>query len=293
LGTKERHTVINIPALKNERIACLTLDLEQDYGDLLEEPSYEGLEHIPELISFFKERSIPLTCFIQGSLLETHPAQIETLSALDIEFELHAYSHHRPKESDIELQIERGKEAYAKFFGKAPMGYRSPLGFINSNDYEILASNEFKFDSSVCPSLRPGAFNNLTKPTEPYLMSNSKIIEFPLTVFSPIIRIPVALSYIKLLGKPYVHFLRTFPLPNLIIFSFHLHDLFQLGSSSGIPFEEFSLMYKRVFRKIYSQRKPNGLQLLDEVITLLDRRGYLFSKLADVYGEAMSKREPK
>lgn len=292
LEIKEGYTIVNLPNLKNERVACLTLDLEQDYGDLLDEPSYEGLEHIPELVNFLKERDIPLTCFVQGSILKTHPTQIKQLSALDIEFELHSYSHPRPKEMDTKLEIERGKEAYRIFFGKDPVGYRSPLGVISDRDYEVLASNGFGFDSSIFPSLRPGAFNNLRKPTKPCFVNNLKIVEFPFTVFSSVIRIPIALSYIKLLGEPYLYLLRTFPLPNLIIFGFHLHDLFELSSSRKIPFQKSSFVYKSIFKRIYSRGKLNGLRLLDEFISLCLRKGYAFSKVVDIY-QVVSEQEAR
>ena len=61
------NSVIDSPFIENRKTACLTLDLEQDYGDLLEKPGYEGLEHIPELVNLLKQRGLPLTCFVQGS----------------------------------------------------------------------------------------------------------------------------------------------------------------------------------------------------------------------------------
>ena len=286
------YTIIDFLNFEGKKIACLTLDLEQDYGDLLGAPSYKGLEHISHLVDFFKEKAIPLTCFVQGSILETHPEAVEQLSTLDIEFELHSYSHPGPKEMNTMLEIQKGREVYRRFFGEDPLGYRSPLGIINSNkDYGILAANGFKFDSSIFPSLRPGVFNNLRKPTKPYLMNDSKIIEFPFTVFSDVIRIPIALSYLKLLGSPYLYLLKVFNLRNLIVFNFHLHDLFELSSSDKIFLKRTAFVYRRVLKRIYSKRKLNGLALLDKFITILQRKRYGFSKLADVYEEITSKRE--
>jgi len=283
--SKEKYTTVSLHNL-GKKAACLTLDVEQDYGELLDEPSYEGLGYISDLVEFFKERDIPLTCFVQGSLFETHPAEIKKLFALDAEFELHAYSHPSPREANTEFEVERGEDAYKKFFGKKPVGYRSPLGVISESDYAILASHGFGFDSSVFPSLRPNTFNNLRLPIKPYFLDDFQILEFPLTVFSNIIRIPVALSYIKLLGKPYFYSLRTFPLPKLIIFNFHLHDLFRLSSANQIPLEKFTSLYRRVFRRIYCGEKVNGMHILDEFITILKKRNYTFLKLVDVYEAA-------
>ncbi len=276
-------TSIDCSALENSKLACLTLDLEQDYGDLLDEPSYEGLEHIRELASFLVDRNIPLTCFVQASLLETHPNSIQQLFDLDIEFELHSYSHPKPTEMDIKFEIEKGKEVYRKFFNKDPVGYRAPQGVVNNQTYYTLVTNGFKFDSSVFPSLRPGSFNNLRVPTSPYIQNNHGITELPFTVLSPVVRIPVALSYIKLFGKPYAFLLKTLSLPKLIVFDFHLHDLFNLTSLNKIPLEKYNLMYRTIFRRIYCENKSSGLNILDEFVTMLQKRGYIFLKLEEIY----------
>ncbi len=282
-SAKEKYTPIDLAKLKNRKIACLTLDLEQDYGDLLDEPSYEGLSHVSAVVNLLKTRDVPLTCFVQGTLFETHPSAIKQLSALDVEFELHTYSHPKPKEIDHELEMRRGKEAFTKFFGREPLAYRSPSGVVTENMFALLPLYGFKFDSSVIPSLRPDVFNNLTKPTRPYLLNNSKVVEFPVTVFSKVIRVPVSLSYIKLLGKPYFRLLRISHLPNFIVFSFHLHDLYTLSSSSNIPLGMFPPFYRVIFRRIYKGRNNNGMELLKDLITLFSSKGYEFLKLVDVY----------
>ena len=280
---KEEYSNINMGSLGDKKVVCLTLDVEQDYGDLLDEPSYEGLEHIPEVVAFFREKNIPLTCFVQGSLLETHPAFIEQMSTLDIEFELHSYSHPSPKKRNIEFEVGKGKEAYREFFGEDPLGYRAPLGVIDGRDYEILASHGFKFDSSISPSIRPGTFNNMAKPTKICLVNKFKIIEFPFTVFHSMIRIPLAISYIKLLGRPFFYLLKILPLPNLIIFGFHLHDLFGLSSANKLSLEKFSPVYRLVFSRIYIRQSNDGLAILDEIVALFQERGYVFCRIDDIY----------
>jgi peptidoglycan/xylan/chitin deacetylase (PgdA/CDA1 family) len=292
MSNGRKYTIVDLAGFKNSKAVCLTLDVEQDYGDLLDEPSYEGLQHIPGLVNLFKKRNIPLTCFVQGSLFETHPSAIEQLSALDVEFEVHAYSHPKPKEINHELEISKGKAAFAEFFGREPIAYRSPSGVVDEKMFSILPRYGFKFDSSVFPSVRPGVFNSLNRPPKPYFLNDSSMVEFPVTVVSNLIRIPISLSYVKLLGRPYFYLLRSINLPKLIIFNFHLHDLYTLSSSKDIPFGKFPVLYRAIFRRIYMGRSNNGMRLLENLITLFSIKGYKFLKLIDVYsfisGESLS-----
>jgi|WetSurMetagenome_2_1015567.scaffolds.fasta_scaffold246662_2 peptidoglycan/xylan/chitin deacetylase (PgdA/CDA1 family) len=281
---------VEFSALKGINLICLTLDLEQDYGDLLVEPRYYGIECIPNVVNFFKKRNLPLTCFVQGSLLETYPNQIDKLSSIDIEFELHSYSHPKPGKGDIALEIEKGKKAFINYFKREPIGYRAPLGVINPFDYTMLASSGFKYDSSIFPSFRPGTFSNLNKPINPYILKKTKIIEFPLTVFSRIIRVPIALSYIELIGKTYVKLLKTSNLPKFIIFNFHLHDLFPLKSASEIQIRDLPLLDRLVLNKLY--KSPlDGLDILDEILNIFVNKGYQFSTLGNVYKSAILRNE--
>ena len=80
-----RYYVFDLSNLE-EKVFCLTLDVEQDFGARLDCPNYEGLSHIPQLVDLLKRHDIPLTCFMQGSILETHQTKIEPFLALDVEF---------------------------------------------------------------------------------------------------------------------------------------------------------------------------------------------------------------
>lgn len=180
------------------------------------------------------------------------------------------------------MQVLKGKEAFHKFFGKSAIGYRSPLGIISYEDYDILANNGFNFDSSIFPSFRFGVFNNLGKPTKPFIINNCKIVEFPFAVVSNIIRVPISLSYLKLLGRSYINFLKLYPIPNLIVFGFHMHDLFELSTASKIPIRKYPMIYRRIFNKIYRGRN-SGLSILKEFVRILRKKNYYFSNLQKVY----------
>jgi len=280
--TSQKYKIPQSPYLRNNKTACLTLDLEQDFAGLLERPSYEGLGHLPELIALLRAKGTPLTCFVQGSLLETHWQQVSQLYELDIEFGLHSYSHPAPGKMNFEFEISTGRETYRNVFGCYPAAYRSPMGFVNEECFRLLAENGFKYDSSIFPSFRPGVFNNLRSPIKPFLVNESGVVEFPCAVLSSFIRIPVSLSYIKLMGKPYWFLLKTMKLPNLIVSGFHLHDLFQLSSAAEIPLINYSPIHRAVLQREYLREK-SGMFLLEKLIDMLGQKGYTFVKLRDVY----------
>lgn len=273
---------LDLANIKGKKIACLTVDVECDFGDLLDEPTYEGIKCIPKLVEFFKTKNLPLTCFIQGSLMETHSEYIAKLAELNTDCHLHSYSHPGPGESNFEYEIKKGKAAYKMFFGYEPIGYRAPLGVISEEDLALLAREGFKFDSSVFPSFRPGAFNNLNNQIEPYI-SKTGLVEIPLTVLSKWIRIPLSLSYIKLFGWPYRMAIKKWLLPQLIIVDFHLHDLFHLKSLQNLSQQKFSPLYRYIYKKIYFDQKIDGLQLLERFINVLDKSNYSFLKLSELY----------
>ncbi|MDR9756674.1 MAG: polysaccharide deacetylase family protein [Thermoanaerobacterales bacterium] len=273
---------LNLANIKDKKIACLTLDVECDFGDLLAEPKYEGIKYIPGLVEFFKTKDLPLTCFIQGSLMETHSEYIDKLAEINADCHLHSYSHPGPGKSDFEYEIKAGKVAYKEFFGCEPIGYRAPLGVISEEDLTLLAREGFKFDSSIFPSFRPGAFNNLNNQIEPYI-TKSGIVEIPFSVLSKWVRIPLSLSYIKLFGWPYRMAIKKCPLPHLIIFDFHLHDLFHLESLRYLTQQHFSPLYRYIYNKIYLNQKVDGLKLLEGFVDVLKESGYSFMKLSELY----------
>jgi peptidoglycan/xylan/chitin deacetylase (PgdA/CDA1 family) len=275
----------NIPVnfTSSRKIVCLTVDIESDFGELLDTPEYDGIKCIPCFVKYFKKKNIPLTCFIQGSLLETHRSYIDVLTELNADFHLHSFSHDRPDSCNFEYEIKAGKNAFNNYFGYQPEGYRAPLGIINNDDFITLQKEGFLFDSSIFPSFRPAAFNNMKAPITPYKIGNKGIIEFPFTVLSKWLRIPLSISYIKLLGWPYKFLIKTIKLPDFIIIGFHLHDLYELKSSSSLFTNNFTYLYNTIYKRIYIQNRVSGLELLNDVITHLQGGGYTFLKMKDIF----------
>lgn len=279
MGNYFKYKKADMNRLKNRKIACLTLDLEQDHGGLLDKPEYHGFSVIDPLVEFLKNKNIPLTCFVQGSLFESHPNIIDKFSSIQTEFELHTYKHSEYEVINHEYEIKTGKIAYENYFGYQPKAYRSQAGIISEKLFTILSSEGFKFDSSVIPAFRPGVYNGLDNPTVPHLLCESQIFEFP--VSTSVFKIPISLSYLKLMGRIYFKLLEMSNLPDLVIFCFHLHDLQLLKSSKNIPYDHFPLHHKIAFKRTYSS--DNGFELLKEFVEMLSRKGYSFSDLNTVY----------
>ncbi|MFC1897878.1 polysaccharide deacetylase family protein [Chloroflexota bacterium] len=277
-----RIDAVNLGNLKGKRLACIRLDLEQDFGDLLDRPKYDGLNCIDNLIEFIKAKRIPITCFVQGSIFEQYPDKIGKLALQDIEFGLHSYSHPKLKDTDLEFEITHGRKAFYNYFHQQPLGYSAPLGFTNESTFKLLARYNFKYDSSVTPSFRPGVFCNINKPLQPYLV-NGNILEIPPGVLSNLIRVPLAVSYARLIGKPYYYLLKNSQLSDFVLLNFHLHDIFDLDSSKYLSFKELSLVYQIVFKRIYQRSKENGLLVLNQFVNILRQRGYSFIKMIDLY----------
>jgi peptidoglycan/xylan/chitin deacetylase (PgdA/CDA1 family) len=286
--TTMQHSPVNLGRLQHKKIACLTLDVEHDFGTLSTCPAFFGLGNIPTLVDFLKEKNIPLTCYIQGSLLEDHGKDITYLSRLDAEFEPHSFSHPGPETMNFVWEITRSKEAYSAFFKKDPLGYRSPDGYIADEHYfETLVRNGFRYDSSVFPSFRPGRFNHLNLPVTPYYVQNRQMIEFPFSVLSPHARIPLSLSYMKLFGSPFRKLMDLLPLPDLINFDFHLHDLTSLPSFDGIyRRNDLPAYQKALYKRIYKSKGDMGFCILDGFITSLLESGYEFLTIEDIYRAA-------
>jgi peptidoglycan/xylan/chitin deacetylase (PgdA/CDA1 family) len=279
------YSPVNLGQIGQKKTACLTLDVEHDYGSLLTKPAYKGLENIPLLVDFFNELDLPITCFIQGSLLETHGKDINYFSRLNAEFEPHSYSHPGPNRMNFEWEIAKSKEAYHAFFGKEPLGYRSPDGYTNGNNYyKTLVRNGFKYDSSVFPSFRPDRYNNLKLPVNPYYLNDNQIIEFPFSVVSNHVRVPISMGYLKLFGRTFFKLLEVLPLPNLIIFDFHLHDLSYLSSFNEIDFQNSLPAYQKIlYKRIYKSKGDQGFPVLNKFIETLQKTGYTFLKVEDVF----------
>lgn len=252
----------------------LTLDLECDYGTALSENTFQALDHVDELVEVIEGFDVPLTCFVQTEVLEERPEAVESLrsSSVEVRFHPHSHTHGRREAVDVGMEIEVSTDRYREYFGMDPAGYRFPNGNVSEQDYALLADAGYRFDASVFPSWRPGHFDNTDASTAPSYVPAFDLFELPFTVVSERVRVPTALSYCRLLGRPFTSVLSRWP-PSAIVFNVHMHDL-----ATPASYERLSPFYKAIY-----SRNDHGFRLLDNVLDRFRSAGYSFGTLDEAH----------
>jgi peptidoglycan/xylan/chitin deacetylase (PgdA/CDA1 family) len=263
-----------------DKLACLTVDLEHDFGDLNPSPTFEGLALVPRLVAFARDSETPLSWFVQGLLFDEHPRSVEqVVEASPADVYLHGYSHNDPRSVEHIAEIRRGMEAFESFLGRRPAGYRAPLGVISSEELYFLAQNRFCFDSSIFPTWRPGRFCHLAAPNRPHLLNGRGMLEIPISVVGPLMPVPLSVSYLKLLGRPFRHALRSVPLPRVVVVGMHMHDLEPLASADCLAASNENPL---VLDRCYGARAARGWRVLEELLSTLRGRGYRFTGMGEL-----------
>jgi len=261
--------------MSDTKLLCLTLDLENDW--YFDDPELDHLvfDYLEDFLELVGELDIPLSAFVVGRTLEAYPEKVDRLgSVIDCEFHLHSYQHDLSKSYDFETEVRRGMTAYRNHFNRDPIGYRAPQGNIEPHEFPILEDLGFAFDSSIFPSYRPGKYCNLRAPLEPYTPENAQsMLEIPFGAFRGI-RIPLSHSYFKLFGRPLSSYLSVAPLPDVLVYNIHLHDLYRTASHDELD-EPKRWIMKRNLDEAESMFRTN-------ISTLLSR-GYKPTTMTEVY----------
>lgn len=253
----------------------LTLDLECDYGTALPSNQYGAIDYVPELLRTLEKFDVPLTCFAQTEVFDEVPSVLDAFSDASVPVEFHAHSHtHPPRDrANVEAEVSTSVSRIRDLFDNETVGYRFPDGVADATDYGILDEAGVEFNASLFPSWRPGRFNNWAEPVTPFRQTESGVVELPFTVFSEYLRIPVALSYLKLLGRPYQWTAKQLP-PNVIVFDMHMHDLVPPSAFEDLP---------RPYQAIYSRNKHAGFDVFEEFVSALLADDYEFALMTDLF----------
>lgn len=254
------------------RNACITLDLEPDHAGVVQTERYEAWNEttITTLLTLLLQYEAPLSIFVVGQSLRKQPKRIQQLLNYNSEFHLHSHTHNC-SHPNASYEIREGRKAFRAQFGKDPQGYRTPMGKIETSDYQILKDEGFLFSSSIHPSIWPHP-KYLQYPNHPYTEPHTGMLEIPVTTH-PALKLPISLGWMKMTGwAPYQFFFqRTTHSP--IVFNMHLHDLYESSMFEQLPAH---------WRFAYSRNKACGFDYLECSLYTLCQQGYRFTTLSKV-----------
>ncbi|HPM75808.1 MAG TPA: hypothetical protein PK961_01865 [bacterium] len=259
----------------DEKIACLTLDVEEDYDDFV--GAFNIYRHhrdeLEALAALFRAHEAPLSAFIRTDLLARYEGLGEFLTRLAADRHCHSHSH-RVDGPDSCAQIAASRAAFADYFGRPPLGYRAPLGILKPGDVECIKAQGFGFSASVFPSYRPGAFNNLSLPRTPFFYENG-LLEIPFAAF-PRVRYTISLSYLKLVGlAAFKALVRACGLPNPLVFDSHFHDYIVCRESlARVPLR---------YRLPWGRNLAKGTDYFRHFLDLLRAEGYRLITMTELY----------
>lgn len=260
------------------RIACLTLDVEADFGD----PDgrirlFEDDALLNRYIRIIERMGVKVTAFLVTSLLDRYGDQYERLRDLiPVEFEIHSHAHDLQNPCS-RADIEAAASAFRGFAGRDPTGYRAPVGLITREGLDTLFDLGFRYDSSVYPSLRPGRLghNTLHLPVAPFRITRGakSIIEVPFGCV-PGVRLDFSLSYVKMLGwKTYELLMKPFPLPDHVAVLSHPYDHYV----NLLPYE-----IRGWEAPLLRRNAGSAFELLERMLRFLRGRGYEFAFMSSL-----------
>ena len=270
----------------SRKIACLTLDMEPDYGDpdghirLLENP-----DNFERYISIINKHEAKVTMFTVTSLFEHFGKHFERLGKhIPLEYAAHSYSHDPLNAASFD-EIDKSAQVMKRVNGSGPLGYRAPMGQITKEGIEHLINMGYHYDASVYTSFRPGKFgySNLHMPNTPFRITrgDKSLLEFPFTSLSGV-RIVFSLSYVKLLGwGVYATLWRAFGLPNVALCLSHPHDFYfhELAEFHPTNPERFAL----------SRNARHAFDYYERMVAELKRKEYEFAFASEVFEQMQTR----
>ena len=269
----------------SQKFACLTLDMEPDYGDpdghirLLEDPEY--FERYTAIINKYEAK---VTMFTVTSLFERFGKHFERLAKqIPLEYAAHSHSHN-PSKGATRDEVAIASEVITRINGKGPLGYRAPYGQITKEGLGYLLDLGYQYDSSLYPSYRPGKYGyaNLHMPNSPFRITrgDESLLEFPFTSLSGV-RIVFGLSYVKLLGwRLYSMLWHMFGLPVIALTLSHPHDFY---------FHELKRFHPSGLEKIaLSRNATQAFDYFEKMVANLQDQEYEFAFVSDVFDQIRS-----
>lgn len=257
------------------KLFAFTLDLESDYSGCMDEHLiFRDLHKIEEVLSALNSLDVKITVFTVGSIFEAYPEVIRLFEKYECEFEAHSYSHDF-RHPDSKDEIVRSRDAYYKYFGHHPRGYRAPRGDVSPEGIRLLEKYGFLYDASITPAFFPNPFRFLNYNKRPHYLDGTNVMEIPITPVSTF-RLALSISYIKMIGvERFITLSNTAEMPDTVCFNSHLHDFI-------IKEDSFNKLFP-VWRLLYGINKHKGMEFCERYLNFISGKGYRFCYMSEIY----------
>lgn len=194
--------------------ATLVRDAVTDPEDHIE----DSVEIVLDLLA---DRDVRATFFVVGEVARTHPDLVARIAAEGHEIGSHGDTH-RPlfelTPEEFAAELARSTAAIRDATGTTPVGFRAPNFSVTPRTHwavEALDATQYRYDSSVFP-VRTPMYGVSGAPIRPYPLdpnapfeergTDGSLVELPLAVFHPRLRLPVAGGfYARLLPTRLLH----------------------------------------------------------------------------------------
>lgn len=265
-----RHTVEG--RRSPEKIAVLSIDVEHDYDG----GRTDALDRLPALLDVVRRAGLPLTAFVEGRLFTDRPDLCARLAESGADLQLHCYDHRRP--GDGAASLRQGVEAFERFLGWRPEGYRARRYGLTEELVNALISEGLAWDSSVLPGLGLGAHPARVFRRADWFVIDGGLAEFPVAIWRPS-GIPFTHSYRRLMGRRLEALLALVAsLPTVLVYDMHMVDLVRDGRLAEAP---LPLWLKGGY--LLARRGRGGFDTLPALGERLAASGYRLSTLADCH----------
>lgn len=127
---------------------------------------------IPRILDMYKRFNLKQTFFVPAWVIEQYPKMIEQIVNEGHEIAAHGYLHEHPNQQSREDELywlQKSIEIIENFTGKRPRGWRAPMYDFSKYSAELLAKENFIYDSSLMGDDVPYILNTV----------NGSIIELP------------------------------------------------------------------------------------------------------------------
>jgi len=255
---------------------ALTFDVESDFS--LGKNFKNIKDSLPSIIEVLDQEKIKSTFFITGKVLEKSKGGIlDSLKGHEIAS--HGYNHKRlDKLNPLELEneIRRSKIIFSEY-GLDPIGFRAPKLCVNERILDM-ASNYYRYDSSIVPFTIPFRYFNLFKKRTPHKIKRN-FMEIPIGTLN-FLRTPATSSWMFLTGDRYLDFLGSLGHPEIFIILFHSFDFVNYKPPKALPWYKDKLYYSKCGK--------DKINFLKELIKFFKNKKCEFSTCKKIYNFTMS-----